>query len=866
MNWKFAPLFITPVFFLYACGGSSSSSGGSGGGGGTTPQAISVSFPSGIPPATLNGGAQTPLEANVANDSANAGVTWSCTPAGSCGSFSPSTTTSGNPTTYTAPIGASAPTSVTVTATSVTDPTKNAHVTIAINAIAVQLAQAPPASLLIATTAQLAATVLNDSANAGVTWSCTPANSCGSFSPATTLSGNTATYTAPPSVPAGATVTIIATSITDTSKSVQASVTITSNITVTLSQPPPATLPTSGGHASITATVTNDSANAGVTWSCTPANSCGSFNPTSTPGGTPTSYTAPATTPTVGTVTVIATSVTDPSKSASASIVITGTASLSMLKGQYAFLIQAPTGLRGTTTWAGSINLDGSGNVIAVPNTTGSSTSACPNLPIAGMEDIVSFYQPGAMPPANYYDQADPIVPTGATVPVSNSLSVSQYTITSSGRGRLVFSTCNAEILGISFVLTSATHAEVIEADGPGGDGGDPASGTLDLQTTTTISQISGNYSFVLSGIDAASTTKLAVGGEFSTDGSGAVPTGAVDVMVMGSPVASYGMSSTGSKFDSLPDTNGRGTLHFVVAAANQSRTFIYYVISPKVLRLVESDSIADIGGSAYLQPPISPAAALSGSYVYQHSGWSSTGRTVAAGQFSATGSALSGISDSNAGAVSPTTATTAFATSGSFSVVASEEQTLSITLTEAAGTSTFYAYFVDPSINILDPNNSSGGGGALLLHTDTNINGVGILLPQATPARFAGGYALNLNNSIASTPNEVDLVGTLSADGVSSFGTANTADYDHNDSSTANPMIDAGLSGSFAPDTAHASTSRYTGSLTVAPPTTGTTYPFIPGSAFTVAIYPASNSQAFIVETDTKSSIIGRILEQILP
>jgi hypothetical protein len=836
MNRKFAPLFITPVFFLYACGGGSSSgSGGSGGGGGTTPQAISVSFPSGIPPATLNGGAQTPLEANVANDSANAGVTWSCAPAGSCGSFSPSTTTSGNPTTYTAPIGASTPASVTVTATSVTDPTKNAHATIAINAIAVQLAQAPPASLLISTTTSVAATVLSDSANAGVTWSCTPANSCGSFSPTTTLSGNTTTYTAPPSVPTGATVTIIATSITDTTKTAQASVTITSNITVALSQPYPATLLTSG-TALLAALVTNDISGGGVTWSCTPSTSCGAFNPTATPSGTPTTYSAPATPPTGGTVTIIAASVTDPSKTASASIVITGTASVSMLKGQYAFLAQAPTGLRGNTTWVGSVTLDGTGKVAA------------------GVEDIVS---------PTYNDQDDIILPT------------STYTVDPSGHGRLTILTTNGETLGISFVATSPSHAEIIEADPMGGDGGDPASGSLDLQTPTSTgfaaSQMSGDYSFVMSGIDISSTATpkpyLAFGGEFSAAGSSGINTGAIDVT---STAAAIQLSViTSGAVDIAPDSNGRGSFHIVVSTPGVSRTFVFYIVSSKVLRLMESDGIAAMGGSAYLQGTASTA--LSGTYVYQHSGWSSTGRTVAAGQFSlpsANTTISGGISDANAGAAAPTTATAAVAVSGSYTVVTTENDTVTFSLTDAAGTSTLNAYFVDPSINILDPNNSSGGGGALLLHTNANINGVGILVPQTTPAPFAGGYALSLTNSIAATTrNELDLVGVLAADGKSSFGGSNLADYDQNDSTSPNPMIGAGLSGSFAADTTHSSTGRYTGSFTVTPPSTATSpYPFIPGSAFTVAIYPTGNSQAFIVETDKQSSIIGRILQQILP
>jgi hypothetical protein len=53
----------------------------------------------------------------------------------------------------------------------------------------------------------------------------------------------------------------------------------------------------SGATTHITANVSNDSANKGVTWSVScPVPQCGSVLPTSTPSGTPTTYTAPSTT------------------------------------------------------------------------------------------------------------------------------------------------------------------------------------------------------------------------------------------------------------------------------------------------------------------------------------------------------------------------------------------------------------------------------------------------------------------------------------------------------------------------------------------------------------------------------------------
>lgn len=95
--------------------------------------------------------------------------------------------------------------------------------------VTVQIVQAPPQTLAAGATAGLAANVLNDKANAGVTWSCTPVGACGSFNPTTTGYQITTVYTAPPVTPNSPTslpVTITATSLTSSAQSASASVSI----------------------------------------------------------------------------------------------------------------------------------------------------------------------------------------------------------------------------------------------------------------------------------------------------------------------------------------------------------------------------------------------------------------------------------------------------------------------------------------------------------------------------------------------------------------------------------------------------------------------------------------------------------------
>ncbi|HUE56783.1 MAG TPA: hypothetical protein VMO76_13190 [Candidatus Udaeobacter sp.] len=587
-------------------------------------------------------------------------------------------------------------------------------------------------------------------------------------------------------------------------------------IIVTLMTAPPTSLQ-GGATASVSATVTNDAAGGRVNWSCTPSSACGSFNPTSTASGATTTYTAPAVAPAGGQVTIMATSVTDGTKNASASVKITGTASSASLNGRYALLITAATGNQGTSVCAASVIADGNGNI------TG------------GVEELTA---PG------FYDLLD-VINNGT------------YSIDPSGHGTMKINTANLETLKFSFVLISPTHALIIEIDG------DPGSGTMDLQQpaaggTFTAAQISGNYSLALDGVDnSGAFNHMSMAGTFAADGIGALTSGTLDINNGGILTTK---SFTGTF--TAPDSNGRGTM-----SGSVGRQFVYYIISPKVLRILEGDGASFVGGSAYAQGSAgSTNAALTGKFVYQHHGWSTPGRTVAAGQFSADGmgKVTTGLSDSNSGG-SPTTVTKGTTVTGTYMISGSPSGTLS--LTDAAGTSAFNLYLVDPTLNILDPSNSSGGGGALLLHTDASIIGTGMLIPQlvsGTPS-FSNNHGLNLINSMDSTTvDEVHLVGRLASDGTANLTGA--ADYGQNGAFFPNIVIGNTLAGTFAADSANPG--HFTGSFTLGTDPTIALFPFITPavSMFNVSYYQASSSQALVIQTDTSADAWGYLLEQQLP
>jgi len=87
-------------------------------------------------------------------------------------------------------------------------------------AIVVTFFSPPPTSIDTDSTVEITAVVANDPQNAGVNFTCVPAGVCGSFNPAQIASNVPTCYQAPAQVPVDTTVTITATSVTDTTKSV----------------------------------------------------------------------------------------------------------------------------------------------------------------------------------------------------------------------------------------------------------------------------------------------------------------------------------------------------------------------------------------------------------------------------------------------------------------------------------------------------------------------------------------------------------------------------------------------------------------------------------------------------------------------
>lgn len=718
------------------------------------------------------------ITANISGDAASKGVTWTVAcPVAPCGSAAPTTTGSGVATTYTAPaIPPGGDMIVTITAASISNPSATGSTTLTIIGITVSIA---PASATVdsAGTAPLTATVNNDSNNGGVTWSlqnirlvCPRDGSgchnvtfacavgCGSFSPVSTSSGAPTTYTAPAKPPVG-TVAAIATSVTSTGAKGRASIAIRA-ISVSV-------LPTSASVGvnltqSLTATVNHDGANAGagagVQWTvtqnglaCSPG--CGTILPTNTPSGASATYTAPATVPAYPISTITATSVTDTTKHARATIMVTtasgaacgaGSGQESLLNGQYAFQLQAPS--PGTQILAGSFTADGTGKITDGIDENGG---------ILQQIDITrSFYWVGP-------DHRGCITLGGS----------SYY--------RFALGSINNNNV--------ATTGHIIEFDDTTGTG-TRLLGTLRLQDPTSFSagKFKGTYVIGFAGLNLGGG-RSAIAGTFASDGISAITASNLDIDDVGM-VTSNHASAPGGSFTCC-DTNGRGTLQ-LDTPTGLTGSLSFYMLSSSEAFIVSSSPT--YSGEAIAVPAMTTftQTSLNGAAVIRKTAQTSAGPLVDIALATANGTGGISIKDNinNGGAFSSGT------TPYTYTVASNGRVTL---MGGATGTTPPVLYLYSQNAGFLvgtDANVESGviqpqvGGsfnnaslsGAFTLGTvNASTTAATLETGAVTPDGGAGNVAGTSDQSSAAglaQNQNVSLTYSVAADGTGTFGTGTTA------------------------------------------------------------------------------------------
>jgi hypothetical protein len=589
-------------------------------------------------------------------------------------------------------------------------------------------------------------------------------------------------------------------------------------VSVTFAAPAPPTFMAMGANATLAVT-TNDAR--GVKWSCTTAGAapCSSANfssPQTRNLGT-TVFTAPET---AETVMISATSVTDPTANASAAITVHGPA--------HNFVFYAS----GEDIFTDEFSIAG---VVSILDTA----SADGSFAVVGGEQDLNDGDPDVGD-----NLADSLIIGGSLGPVVNgtqTLSLQTNSVFVGAQG--------AETFVLAF--SNPNHALITEVNVA------HASGSFDLQTATTP-PTTGSFSFVGNGHDLAGGA-IAAGGVF-TIGANAAVTGILDFNDAGSPPSRNNVLS--GSFGT-PDSLGRGTATNILGVD----TF-YYVVGPKVIRLIDMDENDTAVGSAYSQganPSFSNASI--GQSVF--SVGSSLGLYAAVGQF-AVGPGAAAKSRSNAvvaEGVAPVTNTftgvgdlnesvnsfgpllPAQLFGGTYNLASSGYGTLSFTPGSFGDVATIGVYAVDPTLNILDPNNTCCGGGALLAEMDSTLLGTGLLLPQTdiTVASFSGSYAFGGQGDVPQ--GEFDFLGSATA-------TRSNADVTFSGSGVYNGATGITFSGTAAPDGGNPG--RYVlNPLTL---TSSDAQAQVFPINQVVAAYQASGSQLLWVEVDNGSFFFGSL------
>jgi Putative Ig domain len=420
-----------------------------------------------------------------------------------------------------------------------------------------------------------------------------------------------------------------------------------------------------GQTLGIAATVLNDTAGAGVTWTLNGPGTLGSVTTTGVV------YTAPTPVSSATTATVIATSVTFPTQTASltiniqpppaitttslpaASINASYSAAVDATGGVPPFswsIISAPAWLSLAASTTSSVNLTGtpaptdqgtfpvviqvtdatgataasSGLTVTVTDLTITTTSPLPSGAV-GTPYSVQFAATGGTAPYTWSVASGSALPAGLTLTASGLLSGTPTAGVS------------AAMLGIT-VTDSETPAISITANF-----------TLTISSAQNLSLLTGNYAFEFSGFNSGGAA--VAGGSFTADGQGNIKNGVEDFnSITGTPV---NQTFTGTY---TLGSDGRGTLTFSSLAGSPTYDLTVDATGAHG-RMIEADSTGVHGSGQMELQSVSACGSdtVSGEYAFGASGYSSApsgftaGPVAVAGRFTAaSGSLGSGEMDAN--------------------------------------------------------------------------------------------------------------------------------------------------------------------------------------------------------------------------
>ncbi len=462
-----------------------------------------------------------------------------------------------------------------------------------------------------------------------------------------------------------------------------------------------------------------------------------------------------------------------------------------------------------------------------------------------------------------------------------------QFTVTGSGfsssvlttgQGTLTLVSSNTaegvggtEIFAVQFM--NASHAIITQFDGSA-----TSSGSMDLQSAQNGG--SPSYAFTLSGTDS-SYFAVAYGGVF-TDSSKTI-TGTVDVNDDGvaTPAPAPG-NMTGTDSGTAGSAYGRGTASLTINGTTLS--LAYYVVGPEVVRIIDVDPGGASGagsaavGSAYGQGCTtcsfdSTALGTADVFGILDNPWdgfyAAAGNIVPAGAATGTPNAtFTGEGDTDeGGTVTSPSAVSTPNVSGNYTIATNGYGSMT-GITGLGPVATLGLYATDPTLNLLDPNNTSGVvGSALVLDmTGDNLYGTGIVVPQsattaATDLNNSYGFGAQEYTPAATLPVgnvgwEFDDVGQGTIATLALTGTGDISDpFAYWVSATAGEYSAVPFAGTATgPDAA----GRYVLPLTVGPVVTGGITP-----TFNTIMYEAGPALVFWMNADATDLSLGTLQEQ---
>jgi hypothetical protein len=417
---------------------------------------------------------------------------------------------------------------------------------------------------------------------------------------------------------------------------------------------------------------------------------------------------------------------------------------------------------------------------------------------------------------------------TGGTVDLNDASSTAplsaiaitggSYTVTADGRGRATLNAGQASII-LDFVLLNNSHALVTRYDGSG-----TGSGSMDLQSTITQSQIAGSYAFTFGGIDSKGNPFATVG-SFTLDSAGSISSGVEDFNDAG--VAYPGLTLTGSVILGTGTAPGTATLTTNSSSAIPGTlTFDVYPVDATRLKFVENDTAALLGGDAFTQKGASLPSA-STAFAFTMAGGInaplSVGGLMTLDGVSTVSGGSEDINDNGNVPSAPQNFSGSYVASGTVG-----GRTL-LTLTAFAGATQFVAY-------------PTASAGLQLLELDNGGLLAGAALAQTAGATLvtSQGYGLGL---AAININIGGISGAFEEDDIAEFSTTGSA---------FSGLIDVNDQGTLTFD--HA----FTGNLTLDSPATGRGV--LTSNIFNGVFYAVDSSNVLLLETDTNQVGTGTL------